>query len=206
MQHGLPWRQPGARLACGKRRLVSAAARLSRPLSRIRHERRHTVSNGGHSRASPNEATAPPVGRKRPPGGRLLAAPRARAATAGAPPFPPALHADSALWPPASPWRARSRLKQPTGRRASTGAESVRLRIAGAPCQARGRRCPTTPRPRSAIASRRPSPRLGLFLDAKKLFPDTDARDTLPALGGAPVRATVRLDPLGLQAGLIVDS
>ncbi len=49
------------------------------------------------------------------------------------------------------------------------------------------------------------SPRLGLFLDVKKLFLDTDAHGTLPALGGAPVRADITLDPLVLQAGLVID-
>lgn len=49
------------------------------------------------------------------------------------------------------------------------------------------------------------SPRLGLFLDVKKLFLDTKARGTLPALGGAPVSADVTLDPLVIHAGLVVD-
>lgn len=49
------------------------------------------------------------------------------------------------------------------------------------------------------------SPGLGLFLDMKKLFLNTDGHGTLPALGGAPVRAKVRLDPLVIHAGVVID-
>lgn len=41
-----------------------------------------------------------------------------------------------------------------------------------------------------------------LFFDAKKIWLSTTATGTLPALGGVPAHAKVRLDPLVLTAGL----
>jgi outer membrane protein len=48
------------------------------------------------------------------------------------------------------------------------------------------------------------SPSLGLFLDVKKLFLKTTATGTLPAARGAAVRAEARLDPLVINAGLVL--
>lgn len=48
------------------------------------------------------------------------------------------------------------------------------------------------------------SPTLGLFVDVKKLFLKTTASGNLPALGGAPVKADAKLDPLVIQAGLLL--
>ena len=48
------------------------------------------------------------------------------------------------------------------------------------------------------------SPTLGLFVDVKKLFLKTTASGSLPALGGAPVKADAKLDPLVIQAGLLL--
>ena len=48
------------------------------------------------------------------------------------------------------------------------------------------------------------SPTLGVFIDVKKLFLKTTASGTLPALGGAPVTADAKLDPLVIQAGLLL--
>ncbi len=48
------------------------------------------------------------------------------------------------------------------------------------------------------------SPTMGLFFDVKKLFLKTTATGVLPALGGAPVRAEVTLDPLVIHAGLVL--
>jgi len=48
------------------------------------------------------------------------------------------------------------------------------------------------------------SPTLGLFVDVKKLFLKTTASGNLPALGGAPVTADAKLDPLVIQAGLLL--
>lgn len=44
--------------------------------------------------------------------------------------------------------------------------------------------------------------RLGLFFDVKKLYVKTSARGSLPALGGAPVSADVRLDPAVFHVGI----
>lgn len=44
--------------------------------------------------------------------------------------------------------------------------------------------------------------RLGLFIDAKKLFVKATVMGNVPAMGGAPAKADVRLDPLGIHAGL----
>ncbi len=44
--------------------------------------------------------------------------------------------------------------------------------------------------------------RWSFFFDAKKIWVKTTATGTLPALGGAPAYAKVRLDPLVLTAGL----
>lgn len=49
------------------------------------------------------------------------------------------------------------------------------------------------------------TPALGLYVDVKKLYVKTRATGTLPALGGAPVEARVRLDPVVFSAGLSVD-
>jgi outer membrane protein len=46
------------------------------------------------------------------------------------------------------------------------------------------------------------NPQLGLFFDTKKLFVKTSARGNLPAFGGAPVSADVRLNPAVIQAGI----
>lgn len=46
------------------------------------------------------------------------------------------------------------------------------------------------------------SGRWGLFLDVKKIFLKTDASGVLPAFGGAPAQATIRLDPLLVHAGV----
>lgn len=48
------------------------------------------------------------------------------------------------------------------------------------------------------------SPGLGLFVDVKKLFLKTTATGTLPALGGAPIKADATLDPLVIQAGVVL--
>ena len=40
--------------------------------------------------------------------------------------------------------------------------------------------------------------------DVKKLFLKTTASGNLPALGGAPVKADAKLDPLVIQAGLLL--
>ena len=48
------------------------------------------------------------------------------------------------------------------------------------------------------------SDRYGLFFDAKKLFVETQARGVAPALGGAPVSATIQLDPWVFHAGLSI--
>lgn len=44
--------------------------------------------------------------------------------------------------------------------------------------------------------------RYGLFFDVKKMHLKTAATATVPAFGGAPARADVKLDPLVLHAGL----
>jgi outer membrane protein len=49
------------------------------------------------------------------------------------------------------------------------------------------------------------TPTLGAYIDVKKLFVKTRATGTLPALGGAPVEARVRLDPVVFSAGLSFD-
>lgn len=41
----------------------------------------------------------------------------------------------------------------------------------------------------------------GLFLDARKIFVKTTATGTVPALGGAPAKASVTLDPLVVHMG-----
>ncbi len=46
------------------------------------------------------------------------------------------------------------------------------------------------------------SPAIAVFLDVKKLFLKTDARGSLPALGGAPITARVALDPTVVMVGL----
>lgn len=48
------------------------------------------------------------------------------------------------------------------------------------------------------------TPSLGLFADVKKFFIKTTASGSLPALGGAPAKADIRLDPLALHAGVVV--
>lgn len=45
-------------------------------------------------------------------------------------------------------------------------------------------------------------PRWSFFVDAKKIWLKTTATGTLPALGGAPAHAKVRLDPLVVTAGV----
>ncbi|AVT04710.1 OmpW/AlkL family protein [Paracidovorax avenae] len=45
-------------------------------------------------------------------------------------------------------------------------------------------------------------PRWSFFVDAKKIWLKTTATGTLPALGGAPAHAKVRLDPLVMTAGV----
>jgi outer membrane protein len=47
------------------------------------------------------------------------------------------------------------------------------------------------------------TPRVGVFLDFKKLFLKTDAHGSLPALGGAPVKADVDLDPTVATLGVV---
>ncbi len=44
--------------------------------------------------------------------------------------------------------------------------------------------------------------RWSFFVDAKKIWLKTTATGTLPALGGAPAYAKVRLDPLVVTAGV----
>lgn len=44
--------------------------------------------------------------------------------------------------------------------------------------------------------------RYGLFLDLKRMFVRTTATGVLPALGGAPARADVKLNPLVVHVGL----
>ena len=47
--------------------------------------------------------------------------------------------------------------------------------------------------------------RIGLFLDFKKLFVETEANGVLPALGFAPVHADVTLNPVAVQLGVAFD-
>lgn len=49
------------------------------------------------------------------------------------------------------------------------------------------------------------SSHISVFVDLKKFYLKTTARGTVPALGGAPVSADVRLNPLVFQAGLAFD-
>jgi outer membrane protein len=43
---------------------------------------------------------------------------------------------------------------------------------------------------------------LGLFLDLKKIYLSTDVTGTVPAFGGAPAYAKVKIDPFVVQAGI----
>jgi outer membrane protein len=45
-------------------------------------------------------------------------------------------------------------------------------------------------------------PRFGLFLDMKKIYQSTDVTGTVPAFGGAPAYAKVRIDPFVVQLGV----
>jgi len=47
------------------------------------------------------------------------------------------------------------------------------------------------------------SPRVGVFVDFKKLFLNTEGKGNLPALGGAPVKADVDLDPTVATLGVV---
>lgn len=49
------------------------------------------------------------------------------------------------------------------------------------------------------------TPRIGLFLDFKKLLVKTEAEGTIPALGFVPVHADVTLDPWALHLGAAFD-
>lgn len=49
------------------------------------------------------------------------------------------------------------------------------------------------------------SPAMSMFVDIKKFYLKTTARGTVPALGGAPVSADVRLNPLVFHAGVAFD-
>lgn len=42
----------------------------------------------------------------------------------------------------------------------------------------------------------------GLFLDIKKIYVKTTARGTVPAFGGPPAEASIRLNPLLVHAGI----
>jgi outer membrane protein len=44
--------------------------------------------------------------------------------------------------------------------------------------------------------------RLGLFVDLKKIFLSTDVTGTVPAFGGAPAYARVKIDPFVVHAGV----
>lgn len=46
------------------------------------------------------------------------------------------------------------------------------------------------------------SPKMALFVDVKKLFVKTKASGAAAALGGAPVSADLKLDPVLIHAGI----
>lgn len=45
-------------------------------------------------------------------------------------------------------------------------------------------------------------PQFGLFLDVKKIYQSADVTGTVPAFGGAPAYARVKIDPLVVQLGV----